>query len=67
MPYFVNKHILFIHIPKTGGTAIEEALLKNDNIILHSLGKRSNTLFPRKEINEHIAPTSSVWSIRKIQ
>jgi len=50
MPYFVNKHILFIHIPKTGGTAIEEALLKNDNIILHSLGKRSNTLFPEKKL-----------------
>ena len=50
MPYFLNKHILFIHIPKTGGTAIEEALLKNDNIILHSLGKRSNTLFPEQKL-----------------
>lgn len=36
MPYYLNKHILFIHIPKTGGTTIEEIFKQNDEQRLYS-------------------------------
>ena len=29
MPYYKNDNLLFIHIPKTGGTNIENELKKN--------------------------------------
>ena len=44
MPYFIKKHILFIHIPKTGGSSIEGALMNNDKMTL--LGKQGNDLLP---------------------
>lgn len=44
MPYYKNKHILFIHIPKTGGSTIENEMKKNDIQLLRS-GK-TNTLLP---------------------
>ena len=32
MPYFPKNHVLFIHIPKTGGTSIEQGFLKDKGI-----------------------------------
>ena len=37
MPYFPKKHILFIHIPKTGGSTVENCLKENDNIQLFDI------------------------------
>tara|TARA_B110001450_G_C17571943_1_gene461153 strand:+ start:186 stop:809 length:624 start_codon:yes stop_codon:yes gene_type:complete len=42
MPYYKDKQILFIHIPKTGGTVIERAIKKNISETLYS--GRTNTL-----------------------
>ena len=36
MPYFKEANILFIHIPKTGGTSFEEYMLTKTPIRLHS-------------------------------
>jgi hypothetical protein len=44
MPYFTQKNILFIHIPKTGGTTIENLLKENDKMILYS--SFNNNLLP---------------------
>lgn len=43
MPYYKNKKILFIHIPKTGGTVIEHEIKKKDKQTLYS-GFRNNIL-----------------------
>lgn len=34
MPYFINNNILFIHIPKTGGSSVEKYFSKKFNIQL---------------------------------
>jgi len=44
MPYYENKNILYIHIPKTGGTSIENFFFKKFNVVpcfqsLHSDGQ----------------------------
>lgn len=44
MPYYRNKHILFIHIPKTGGTMFESLMMNIDKQELFSL--YSNKLLP---------------------
>ena len=44
MPYFLKKHILFIHIPKTGGTSVEGTLMNNDNMTLRT--RQGNNLLP---------------------
>jgi hypothetical protein len=33
MPYYRNIHLLYLHIPKTGGTSIEEFLFERFNVI----------------------------------
>jgi len=43
MPYYKSKNILFIHIPKTGGTVIENEIKKQSRQTLYS-GKRNNLL-----------------------
>jgi hypothetical protein len=48
MPYYKNKNILFIHIPKTGGTSIEFCLKKNDKETLFS--DKTNSILPEKEL-----------------
>jgi hypothetical protein len=50
MPYFSKKHILFIHIPKTGGTTIEQTLRNGDNMSL--IGSHGNSLFPDPELRK---------------
>lgn len=46
MPYYINKHILFIHIPKCGGTHLGWLLEQNDNQTLCIHGKAYNNIFP---------------------
>ena len=45
MPYFKNNNLnlLFIHIPKTGGTSLEKYLSQKHNIPLDSKSLYSNS------------------------
>lgn len=45
MQYYNEKKILFIHIPKTGGTVIETRIKKNTNQSLFS--DRGNQILPK--------------------
>lgn len=49
MPYYKKKHILFIHIPKTGGTSLENYLKNNDIQTLYIPVPRNNIL-PEKNL-----------------
>tara|TARA_B110000971_G_C19939162_1_gene467903 strand:+ start:189 stop:812 length:624 start_codon:yes stop_codon:yes gene_type:complete len=42
MPYYKYRNLLFIHIPKTGGTVIEDSIKKKTSEELHST--QTNTL-----------------------
>ncbi len=44
MPYYKEKNILFIHIPKTGGTVIEKSIKNTYNQTLYS--RKNNNLLP---------------------
>ena len=47
MPYYPDKNILFIHIPKTGGSIIEDEILKHTTQTLFSffaVGQHDNAL-----------------------
>ena len=45
MPYYKSKNILFIHIPKTGGTVIENEIKKKSRQTLYS--GRINRILPK--------------------
>ena len=45
MPYYKSKNILFIHIPKTGGTVIENEIKKKSRQTLYCCVKQ-NSLLP---------------------
>lgn len=49
MPYYKKKNILFIHIPKTGGTVIENALKKKTKQTLY--GNKNNWNKPYRGIS----------------
>jgi hypothetical protein len=63
MPYFKNKNIniLFVHIPKTGGSSIEQYFSKKYNILLNN-----SSLFGYNKLNiteslQHIQYKTYEW------
>jgi hypothetical protein len=47
MPYYKDIKLLFIHIPKTGGTSLEYYLQKKSPQTLYSLFNKNNVLFEK--------------------
>jgi hypothetical protein len=45
MPYYKNVNLLFIHIPKTGGTVVENQIKKKYNEQLYS--EKNNSILPK--------------------
>ena len=62
MPFFEKENILFIHIPKTGGTSIEEYFSKKGNIALND--KSIYYRFDKKTINVEFEISRSVWKYK---
>jgi len=61
MPYFQKEHILFLHIPKTGGTSIEQYFSKKYDISLNEASLfSSNTEHTMKDSDQqtYIIPYS---------
>lgn len=50
MPYYKDINLLFIHIPKTGGTSLEVYLNNNSNQTLYSICTDNNILFENYNI-----------------
>jgi hypothetical protein len=50
MPYYKENNLLFIHIPKTGGTSLEEYLKQTTQQTLYSIGDFNNILFEQFQI-----------------
>jgi hypothetical protein len=50
MPYYKKLNILFIHIPKTGGTSLEEYLKEKTTQTLFSIELQNNILFEKFHI-----------------
>lgn len=50
MPYYRKANLLFIHVPKTGGTTMEEYLKKHWAQTLYS-GDPSNSILPIKNVS----------------
>jgi hypothetical protein len=51
MPYYKDINLLFIHIPKTGGTSLEEYLKTKSEQSLFSIQNNGNTLFRKYNIH----------------
>jgi hypothetical protein len=50
MPYYKDINLLFIHIPKTGGTSLEEYLKTKSRQTLYSTQNEGNILFKKYNI-----------------
>ena len=51
MPYYKAINLLFIHIPKTGGTSVEYYLKQRHDQTLYSTGVDNHILFEKFKIN----------------
>jgi hypothetical protein len=47
MPYYKDLNLLFIHIPKTGGTSLEQYLKKTNTQTLYSTGLYNHILYEK--------------------
>ena len=52
MPYFPKNHVLFIHIPKTGGTSIEHGFLKAGDQKQLYTSRPNNDVIPEQTFRE---------------
>lgn len=59
MPYYKEKKLLFIHIPKTGGSMIEKSIKKETPQTLYSVRTNSSLVFPyNKKSLQHLFYTT---------
>lgn len=67
MPYYKNIRILFIHIPKTGGTSLENYLQQKSTQTLFS--GLTNNIMPSEELQKislQHQVLHNIWKYRKI-